>query len=370
MNKQLHSTFFKKQKKVESLINFRKDWVIKLVADMLLLMGMIVVISSSYSATKIYSLKYNHYAVKHFCFCLLSLFAMRFFSKQKKNLEMFGKLIWYGSIILLIVVLFVNNSIKGASRWISLFGFSLQPSEFAKIGIMLEGAKYVHNDWKNFALTYLVPMSLILIQPDLGNTFLIASVGLAQIITKNFEIKYLGAGFISLCMLFFVAYFSFSHVQKRVDIFLNPHADIYGAGYQRSKSLLAIQNGGMCGLGFGKGVIKDVLPDAHTDFVFSVIIEEFGLLGGLFVIMLFMILGIRVLSLLAKDEKTYMIQYTFIISILAQAWLNIASTLSLIPTKGLPMPLVSYGGSGLLMQGICFGILLATCIPKGVFNKD
>lgn len=336
------------------------------IAYILTIIGLIIVVSSSYSATKIYSLSHFHFAIKHAIFCIAAIGSMRFFSNKINWIPKLGQIFWIASMCGLVYVLLFGHAAKGASRWINFFGITLQPSEFVKIGAMIEGIKYVEKNWNKFAFIYLAPIALLLLQPDLGSSIILLALATAQIIVKRFNIKYISLGITALVLLILCAYFSLEHVRTRIDLFLHPTADIFGAGYQRYKSFLVMQNGGLFGRGFGKGIIKDVLPDAHTDYVFAVIVEEFGIIGGLFVISLFITLGLRVLKLLSNDANTKMIQYSFLICILSQAWLNIASTLSLIPAKGLTLPLISYGGSGMLMQGIAFGILLASCrsVPK------
>lgn len=338
------------------------------IAYALIAIGLTMIVSSSYAATKVYSFANYYFVIKHVLFCCIALFFIRFFSSKLHWLDRIGLILWIMSIVGLLAVLVLGVSIKGATRWISLFGFSIQPSEFIKLAVILEGAKYVERNWKLFAITYLLPVSLILLQPDLGNTVLICAIAIAQIIVYKFDIRYILFGLIGLLLLITCAYFLFDHVHQRINIFLNPTHDMFGGGYQSYKSFLAMKNGGLFGRGFGKGVIKDFLPDAHTDFVFSVIVEEFGVIGGLVVIALFVALGYRVLKRLSSNEYIQLVQYSIIVCMLGQAWLNIASTLSLIPTKGLILPLISYGGSGMLTQGMMFGVLLATVRSDSKFS--
>lgn len=378
MHKVLNSKFFHKKNETKfeepktMKLPKRVDRVILRIAYALISISLVMIVSSSYTATKVYSFSSYYFVVKHIVFCALTLFLMRFFSTKLHWLDKFGYILWLISIAGLIAVFFFGNSINGAKRWISLFGISLQPSEFAKIAVILQGAKYMTKqvDKQAFLITYLIPIVLILLQPDLGNTILIVALGAAQFIAKNFNLKYISLSILSFFALIILAYFLLDHVSMRINSFFMAQADIFGSGYQNYKSFLAMKNGGLLGKGFGKGVVKDFLPDAHTDFVFSVIVEEFGILGGMIVILLFVSLGYRVSKLLAVDEYIQLVQYSIIIFILAQAWLNIASTLSLIPTKGLTLPLVSYGGSGMLMQGITFGILLMTTRSATTFQNN
>lgn len=361
--------FYKKDEEIQTLnTNAKKtDKIVELISYTLMLIGIVMVISASYGATKVYSVSSTHFIFKHLIFCSISLFCIRFFSSKGNWLDKIGTYTWIISIIGLIVVL-AFPSIKGANRWISILGISIQPAEFCKIGAILQGAKYLEKNWEKFFAAYLIPIFLLLLQPDLGTSILLIAFACAQIMTKRFNIKYIIISFFSFIVLISSSYFLFNHVRLRINVFLNPSADLYGAGYQLHKSILSIKSGGFFGRGFGKGIIKDFLPDAHTDFVFSVLSEEFGILGGLFLIFLFVSLGLRILKLQPEDEYFSLVQYTLLISILAQTWLNIASTLALIPAKGLTLPLVSYGGSSLIAQGIIFGILLATSKSSKTFS--
>ena len=370
MQQNLHSSYFQKNEKTTPVSKLKyKDKFILNIAYILIAIGCILIVSSSYNAAKVYSLSSNHFYKKHILFAFLSMILMNIFANQEKHLPIIGKIIWGLSIIGLILALIKGNSIKGASRWINFFGISIQPAEFTKIGVLLLGSEYVEVNWQKFFLTYLIPLSLIILQPDLGTTLLMLSLAASQAIIKRFNLKFFILSISCAAGLIITSYYSFDHVQKRINIFLNPKNDPFGAGYQKNKCSLAMQNGGWFGKGFGKGVAKDQLPDSHTDFIFAVIIEEFGFFGGLLIILLFMSLGLRVLFCKTSDEHALMIQYSFITLILAQSWLNIASNLGLIPAKGLVLPLISYGGSALISQGIIFGIILSTCKKTRILEE-
>lgn len=325
-----------------------------------------MVISSSYGATKIYKFSSVHFAYKHFVFAIGALVLMNLISKQEKYMQKIGHFIWFLTVFFLICVLVFGHSAKGAKRWIYIFGFNFQPSEFVKIGIVLQSSYFLYTNLYFYFLTYAIPMFFILLQPDIGTAVLLLCLGAAQLFSnqKQLNWKILITSIFSIMLLIVLAYFSFSHVQERINMFLNPNTDIFGIGYQKHKAFLTIANGGFFGKGFGKGVIKDLLPDAHTDYIFAVIIEEFGLLGGVFVLTLFVLLGLRCRVLTAKNEYFGTVQYSALLLILGQAWMNIASTLAIIPSKGITLPLISYGGSGIITQGILFGILVATSRKK------
>lgn len=365
----LRSTFFKSRgyfSEVISWKNFKRkpplDDIIYFLALTLLSIGAIMIVSASYGASRVYSVSTLYFAFKHFLSCAMAIMLLRFFGRNKELVKPVGTILWWLSLLGLIGVMFFGSTIKGARRWINVFGFSLQPSEFSKVAVVLEGARFL-GEWPRFFMIYFVQLIFILLQPDLGSAIIILFLAITQVITKKFNFKYLLLSFFGIVALLFFAYEVFPHVRTRIDLFFKP-GDILGKGYQQHKAFLAMQNGGWLGLGFGKGIIKDLLPDAHTDFIFAVIVEEFGILGGLGVIAVFIALGLRVLSLVVRDTYFKLIQYSLLVLILSQAWLNIASTVGLIPSKGLALPLISYGGSGLLANGIVFGMLMAVSFQK------
>ncbi len=357
----LASFFFKNEKKLliqkQNKEYKKQDKTIFYIAYSLILSGIILVISASYSATKVYNVNSFHFALKHFIFAIIAIVLMHI-TARRKNFENFGTVLWVLCIIG-IVLTFIFTASKGANRWISIFGLTIQPSEFIKIALIIQGSKFVGKNWNLFFISYFIPIGLLLIQPDLGSCILITFIATAQIIVKKFNIQYIVIALLIGVCLIFISYNLFSHVRLRIDVFLNPKKDIFNSGYQVYKSYLAMKNGGLFGLGFGKGIIKNFLPDSHTDFIFSVLIEEFGIAGGLVIIYLFFKLGLQILKNQTDNPNLLIIQYSCIAILLGQAWLNIASAISLIPTKGLTLPLVSYGGSALIAQGIIFGILIA-----------
>ncbi len=291
---------------------------------------------------------------------------MNIIQKHEKHLKKIGHFIWIMNVLLLLCVILFGHSAKGAKRWISFLSFNFQPSEFIKIGIILQSSYFLQKNFYLYFLTYAIPLSFIILQPDLGTVLLLSCLACVQLINKNNKInfKLIFISFLSLFFILIVSYFCFSHVYERINLFLYPSNDLFGVGYQKHKAFLTIINGGFFGKGFGKGEMKDFLPDAHTDYIFAVIAEEFGVFGACLVILLFVLLGLRCRKLTTKNDYFAMVQFSAIILILGQAWLNIASTLSIIPAKGIPLPLVSYGGSGMISQGILFGLLLAVSNKK------
>ena len=287
--------------------------------------------------------------------------------KQIRRLAVFVYLL---GIILLILTLLGGAEIKGARRWLMVGGVSLQASEFIKPAFTVLVAwmlaeKYRDPQFPGVLMSILLlglVISLLLLQPDLGMTLIILTTWISQLFIAGIPLLWMGllgaAGVVGLGG----AYFFLPHVTRRIDQFLDPNSgDPRHDLYQVHKSLEAFQNGGFFGKGPGEGIIKKNVPDAHADFVFAVAGEEFGLILCLILVCLFAFIAVRSLSRVMQDSSLFIIMATAGISIQfgLQAFVNMASALHLIPTKGMTMPFISYGGSSLLALGISMGILLA-----------
>jgi cell division protein FtsW len=270
------------------------------------------------------------------------------------------------SIVMLFFTLILGAEIKGAKRWLSIFGFSLQASEFVKPCFAVSAA-WMFAEWRqrpNFPghwisiLTYLIIISLLLSQPDLGQSVIISAVWFCQFFLAGLPLTLVvslmiigGAGLIG-------AYFTLEHVRSRIDRFLDPAA---GDTYQIDRSLEAFANGGLVGTGPGEGEIKDVLPDAHADFVFAVTGEEFGVIVALAVMSIFVSLVLRgYLRLISESNLFVFLAAAGLLTQFGlQAFIHIASSLQLIPAKGMTLPFISYGGSSFLALSLGMGMVLA-----------
>lgn len=268
-------------------------------------------------------------------------------------------------IVLMILTLILGAEIKGARRWLSVAGFSLQASEFIKPCFAVVAA-WMFAEWRRtpgfpgqwIAIgLYAAVVGLLLLQPDLGQTVIVSAVWFGQFFLAGLPtflvVSLIGAGVVGLVG----AYFSFSHVSDRVDRFLDPaNSDTY----QVDRSLEAFANGGLMGTGPGEGEIKGFLPDAHADFVFAVAGEEFGALVCLAVIALFGFLVLRgFLRLISEPDLFILIAAAGLLAQLGlQSFVHMASSLQLIPAKGMTLPFISYGGSSLLALSIAMGMML------------
>ena len=273
-------------------------------------------------------------------------------------------------IILLILTYFSGLEVKGARRWIVILGNSVQASEFVKpaltvITAWLIAEKMHDEKFPGITLSMIAVgsiVSLLLLQPDLGMTVVILSTWVGQLFIAGMPIFWMtglaGFGIAGLVG----AYCFLPHVTKRIDQFLDPSAgnpvhDLY----QITKSLAAFANGGFFGKGPGEGVVKKNVPDAHADFVFAVAGEEFGLWMCIFIVGLFMAIIIRFMMRAAQSSSLFILLGATGLAVQfgLQAFINMASALHLIPTKGMTMPFISYGGSSMIALAICVGMLLA-----------
>lgn len=338
-----------------------------------ILIGLGVILSFSASPSVADHLKLGsfYFVIRHIAFIIPSIFILIAVSllplKSIKRLALFLFLL---SIVLLILTPFVGAEIKGARRWISVAGFSFQPSELIKPAFAVLSAwmfseahvnPHIPGNLISSAL-YLTVVALLVMQPDLGMTVLITCAWFAQFFFAGLSIVWIligiGAGVVGVVL----AYFLLPHVSRRIDQFLDPTAgDRFSDKYQITQSLDALMNGGLLGQGPGEGVIKRALPDAHADFVFAVAGEEFGLLMGIIISLLFLFIVIRNFFRILHETNMFIILAVsgLVIQFGLQALINIASTLNLIPTKGMTLPFLSYGGSSMLAISIAMGMVLS-----------
>ncbi|MAK81470.1 putative lipid II flippase FtsW [Phenylobacterium sp.] len=274
--------------------------------------------------------------------------------------------IFVGAIALMIALPFMGHSAKGATRWVEFAGFTLQPSEFMKPALIILVAWMFSEGQKGegvpgvtiaFAL-YAVSVALLLIQPDVGQTVLITVAFGAAFWMAGVPLSWvMRLGAVAVAGLVAI-YFVFSHVADRVNRFLNPEtADTH----QVDRAAEAIAAGGLFGRGPGEGVMKRHVPDLHTDFVYSVAAEEYGLVFSLIVIGLFALIVTRGLHRAMKLSNTFeqVAAAGLFVIVGQQAIINIAVNLNMIPTKGMTLPFISYGGSSLIASGLTLGLALA-----------
>ncbi len=308
-----------------------------------------------------------HYAWRMIVFATGGVGAMLTMSLlSPRGVRRIALLALLGAIGVMALLPFIGDEVKGAARWINLGPFSLQPSEFAKPGLIVfaawmfaEGQKGQGVPGVSIAFAaYLLTVALLVIQPDIGQTLLITTTFMAVFFMAGVPLKWMAvlgglviAGITSI-------YFLFDHVQSRVAKFLSPGAE---DTHQIDRASEAIRAGGLVGRGVGEGVMKRSVPDLHTDFIYSVGAEEFGLILSLILIGLYAFIVIRgmrrAMKLNDPFEQTAAAGLFMLIGL--QACINVAVNLNLIPTKGMTLPFISYGGSSMVAMGVTMGFALA-----------
>ncbi len=281
--------------------------------------------------------------------------------------------------VLLLIVKFAGTSALGAQRWIQLGPFTLQPSEFAKLIMiiclarLLSDRKKEFDTWKSLipvVAIMFIPTILIFIQPDLGTSLVFAAITFGMLYICGLNLKLVKRAFIALVLVFPVIWFFVLHsYQKmRILVLLDPNVDPYGSGYHVIQSKISIGSGGFFGQGLFEGTQSQLnfLPENHTDFIFSVIGEELGFIGAVFVLLLYFILLYRtiMISRTANDSFGSLLACGIFSMWLFQVFINVGMTLGVMPVTGIPLPFMSYGGSALVMNLICAGILMNIYIRR------
>ena len=302
---------------------------------------------------------------KHLIYALSSFLLMIIFSfleiKILRRIALFGLIFFF---IILILVLLMNYEIKGSKRWLVFANFSIQPSEFIKPFFLMVSAWFLSKGIQGQKIsmyivfvTFFVIAGLIILQPDLGMTLLLSISFFCQLFIAGLSLLFVFFAIMFLILISVFSYFKFEHVRDRVNNFLDPSADTY----QIDWSIKTFKSGGFLGKGPGQGILKEKIPDANTDFIFAVAGEELGYIGSSIIILLILILVVRLLLNLLKIQKP-----DIIIAIVGltscfglQCLINIFSSLGIIPTKGMTLPLISYGGSSMISSAILFGFLIS-----------
>ena len=270
------------------------------------------------------------------------------------------------SLGLLVLTLMVGPEIKGATRWLRVAGVSFQPSEFAKpffavvVAWMLAAEKTEPGvPGKHIAIVlWAALVALLLLQPDVGQSFVVSVILGVEMFVAGLPLIWVGLMGVTAAAGLAGAYATLPHVAARIDGFFDPAA---GDRYQVERSIEAFANGGLFGRGPGEGTVKALLPDAHSDFIFAVAGEEFGLVACLVIVGLFAFVVLRGFSRLLQENNLFILFACtgLLAQFGVQALINMASALHLMPTKGMTLPFISYGGSSLIGLGLAMGMMLA-----------
>jgi len=356
------------------------DTVLTWVVIALLSLGLVMVYSSSIAtaeAAKFTGYQQSYYLIRHALYIFLGLIAgalvfqipSKIWQKAAPYLFMFGVL-----MLIVVVIPGVGREVNGSRRWLSLFVFNLQPSELMKLFVVLYAADYtvrkgiVKNSFSKAFLpmfsVMLVVGALLLTEPDMGAFVVICAIAMSTLWLGGYKFKVFAALLLALPATFAALIIFSPYRLQRVTSFMDPWADPYGRGYQLSHALIAFGRGEWFGVGLGASVEKlFYLPEAHTDFLLAVIAEELGFVGVSIVILLFAWLIVRAFAI---GRQAAMLDRLFA-ALVAQgiaAWLgiqamiNIGVNMGILPTKGLTLPLMSYGGSGVLVNCVAIAMLL------------
>ena len=308
---------------------------------------------------------------KHLIFIILGLIVIFVLSSlDKEKLIKFSLIIFFISLLFLILVPFIGIEVKGSKRWIDFYLLPrFQPIELVKpfliifISLVLSSQMNI-NIYLKYLLSFLVTLSvalLLLVQPDFGQTLLVFFSWSILIFTSGISIFFLSVFFISIIFLFLYLVFfiaKFEYIKNRLLSFFNSETGTHN--FQSDKAIESIISGGFFGKGVGEGVLKNRVPEAHTDYIISVISEEFGVIAIILILFIFLILIYSIFKKIyfENDEKIKLILVGCISLILMQTMIHIGVNIRLFPTTGMTLPFISYGGSSIISISILSGIIL------------
>jgi len=352
------------------------DYKILFCVVALVLIGMGMIYSSS---STLAGREYGdpaHFLKRQIVWAVLGAFGM--WGAMRYNYHKLARLAPYLFFIALVMLVIVfipafSREVGGARRWLSVGGLTFQPSEFAKLALIIFFSSFfvkkeAGGKLKDFTAGYLpaigalgVCFVLVLLQPDMGTSLIMAAVAFTLFFIAGIKVRYLAGTVLLMLPFLYAAILNVEYRRKRILSFLDPWADPWDSGFQIIQSYVAFGNGYLTGLGLGQGRQKNFfLPDAHTDFIFSIIGEEIGFIGCVAVLLLFAVLIYRGLKVAYRTPDPFGMYLAagITLNIGLQAFVNIGVAIGLFPTKGLPLPFISLGGSALVMWMISIGILL------------
>ncbi len=333
----------------------------------LIALGLFISFAASPPIAERHGLSSYYFVLRHVLFAIPAVIIMISFSfLSPRQVRRVALVMFALALIGVILTLFIGVEVKGSRRWLSLAGFTIQPAEFIKPAFVVlvaflfsEGAKRPDVPGKLLAIFLLaIVIAPLVAQPDFGQAMLIALVWSAMIFLAGLQWRWVfGLGFLGIGGIV-SAYTLLPHVARRINAFLDPNNV---ANYQVNRSIESFVNGGWFGEGPGEGIVKRRLPDSHTDFVFAVTAEEFGIVVCGIIVILFAIVVLRGLTHALKEYDPFvrLSLCGLILLFGGQAFINMAVNLQLMPAKGMTLPFISYGGSSLLAVGMGMGFALA-----------
>ncbi|MCB2339681.1 rod shape-determining protein RodA [Clostridium estertheticum] len=353
---------------------FKKlDYIILITAILIVVFGSLNIYSATYSDYKYYYLK------SQLIWLLIGLILVFIIILiDYKKILSYSYLIYWVGIVLVLYTDFMTKSINGANSWIRIGGFSLQPGEFMKIGLILILANRIEymegdvNKPKNFlilSLYALLPIALIIKQPNLGMAMIFCFIAFSILYISGLNLKVIFWGAIAIIPISTLIWFTGvlkSYQKNRIIAFLDPVSYQQGISYQLTQSISGIGYGGLLGKGFFKGIQIGVIPEIHTDFIFAAVGEEWGLIGAICLLSLYGVMMCRIIKLAKSSENIAgsLICVGTVASFLFSIFQNIGMTIGIMPIAGITLPFMSYGGSSMLTNFISLGLVLNVGIRR------
>jgi len=344
------------------------DWVMLIAVFLLIVIGLMALFSISNVDNKL-NLIYFNKQISALVIGLVTMILLSFYDYRIFN--SFSTKFYFLSIFILTAILFIGTTVRGTTGWIGFSKFNVQPVEIVKIIMIIFLASFLSkkkNELQNYIkiITSIVlisiPVFLVIKQPDFGSSLVIVGIWIIMLLVSGISKKSIVALFLFLAVLSTGGYFILKDYQKdRIATFINPQNDPLGSGYNVIQSIVAVGSGGVFGKGLGHGSQSQLnfLPEKHTDFIFAVISEELGLVGSGIVLFLFLVIFYRLkeTAKLARDNFGYLIVAGVMAMIIVQVFINVGMNIGIAPVTGVPLPLVSYGGSSLVSVLASLGLV-------------
>jgi len=342
------------------------DFSLIAITSLLVAVSLLVLYSLSITSGADYFLKQCLFATAGF----FVLVFVAFF--DYRYIQRYSTLLYFGTMAVLLGVLVFGTTVRGTAGWISFGIFQVQPVEFSKITLIIFLASFISKkkselgEWARVIASLILSALLIFLvlkQPDLGSSIVLMSIWIGMILSSGLRWKHLLVLSILGSTLIAGSWFMLADYQKdRINNFIHPESDPRGSGYNVLQAIVAVGSGGLFGKGIGHGSQSQLnfLPEKHTDFIYAVISEELGLVGALFVLILYLALLYRIKRIgeMASDNFGYLISVGILIMFFVQIVINIGMNIGLLPVTGIPAPLLSYGGSSLMTTLLSIGLLL------------
>lgn len=352
----------------------RPDFLLLFLTVVLVSFGLVMIFSASYPVAVVKHAVHGHYFHKQVIFSTLGLFIMFLFMGIPYTAwKKIGVHLMIAALLLLLLTLIVGANINGAKRWIVMGGINFQPAEFAKLAIIVyfaaliskKGEQRIRSFRKGvapFLITTSIMLLLVMKQPDFGSALILGCISAVMIWIGGIALRHLFIISLAVIPIFIYLAFSKSYRLKRISSFLNPFDDYLDSGYQLIQSYYALGHGGLTGTGFGRSIQKHFyLPEAHTDFIFAVVGEEFGYIGSALLVIVFFLFIWRGYRSATKCSNPFgMLLGVGIVSMIGiQIVLNLGAATGCLPITGVPLPFISYGGSSMIICMASTGILLS-----------